>query len=528
MRRLFPWAAVILVLAFGMTACARKTKTKAIYETADVEKRNIVVSATATGTIEPVLTVDVKSKASGEIIEMNVETGDEVKPHQLLARIDPREPRTALAQADADLQVAKAQLGNAKMEMARADTFYKRQIITQVEYENARLAYATANAAVVRAQSSLDNARDQMDDTEIRAPLAGTIIAKNVELGTVISSPTRDVGGGTVLLRMADLDTVQVRAMVDETDIGKIAPGLPATITVDAFPDRKFEGSVLKIEPLATVQQNVTMFPVLVRLGNPGHALKPGMNGEVEVHVGSRQGVLAIPYAALRTRQDVASAATVLGLDPQDVQQQLAMSETSGTAAGGKAANGHATGLRGEAAANPSPTDTAATKPQAGSSGTITLPNGSTIPLPPGVKEADVRAVMAKRMNGQELSDDERALMRKVFARAGGGGGGSGRFGGGSGGGRQSRAMASSYIVFVLRNGKPVPVEIKTGLTDLDYIEVLSGLNEGEKVLMLPSAGLVNSQQQMRERFQRMTGGGGLPGVQQSQGSGQRPNTGSK
>jgi len=512
----------LVLLALSVGACARSTKTKAMYETADVEKRNIVVSATATGTIEPVFTVEVKSKASGEIIEMHAETGDDVKPHQLLARVDPREARTALSQADADLQVAKAQLANSKMEMARADTFYKRQIITQVEFETARLSFATANAGVVRAQSALDNAQDQMDDTEIRAPMSATIIAKSAELGTVISSPTRDVGGGTVLFTMANLDTVQVRALVDETDIGKITPGLPATISVDAFPDRKFEGTVLKIEPQATVNQNVTMFPVLVRLANPGHALKPGMNGEVEVHVGDRQDVLAIPYSALRTQQDVASAATVLGLDPQEVQQQLAMAQSGGAA-------GRAPGQRGEAAANPSPADSTggrpdSTKAVSGGAGTMTLPNGTTIQLPPGVKESEVQAAMSKRMSGQELSDDERALLRKVFSRAGGGGGG-GRSGGGFGG-RQSRAMASNYIVFVMRNGKPAPVQIRTGLTDLDYVEVLSGLNEGDKVLLLPSAGLVNSQREMRERFQRMTGGGGLPGVQQS--SGQRPTTGSR
>ena len=153
----------------------------------------------------------------------------------------------------------------------------------------------------------------------------------------------------------------------------------------------------------------------------------------------------------------------------------------------------------------------------------MTLANGTTIQLPPGVKESDVQAAMSKRMSGQELSDDERALLRKVFSRAGGGGGGGGGRSGGGFGGRQSRAMASNYIVFVMRNGKPAPVQIRTGLTDLDYVEVLSGLNEGDKVLLLPSAGLVNSQREMRERFQRMTGGGGLPGVQQS--SGQRPAT---
>src|SRR5438046_10289628 len=119
-----------------------------------------------------------------------------------------------------------------------------------------------------------------MNDTKLRAPLAGTIITKNVELGTVISSPTTDVGGGTVLFRMAKLDTVQIRALVDETDIGKVQPGMLSTITVDAYPNRPFEGSVLKIEPQATVQQNVKIFNVHDRIPSPGPSPKPGTNTE--------------------------------------------------------------------------------------------------------------------------------------------------------------------------------------------------------------------------------------------------------
>src|SRR5437762_5993479 len=303
--------------ALLLTALAGCHKTQATqsYEAVPVERRNVVVSASASGAIEPVLTVDVKSKASGEIIGMNVQTGDDVKEDQLLASIDPRIPRNNLAQAQANLQVAQAQLSNAKAQLARSDTLFKAQAITQTEYDGAKLDYANANAAVIRAQSDLDNARDRMTDTKLRAPLAGTIIAKNVELGTVISSPSTDVGGGTLLFRMANLDTVQIRALVDETDIGKVSSGLLTTITVDAYPNRPFEGQVLKVEPQATVQQNVTMFNVLVRIPNPGHLLKPGMNTEVEIHVGRRDNALAIPNAALRTQRHVPSAPPALRLD---------------------------------------------------------------------------------------------------------------------------------------------------------------------------------------------------------------------
>jgi HlyD family secretion protein len=497
------WVSGLLLV--GLMACGKKQAPQA-YEAVPVERRNLVVSASASGAVEPVLTVDVKSKASGEIIGMNVQTGDDVKQDQLLASIDPRIPRNNLAQAEANLQVAQAQLSNAKAQMARSDTLFKAQAITQTEYDQSKLDYANANAAVIRARSDLENARDRMNDTKLRAPLAGTIIAKNVELGTVISSPTTDVGGGTVLFKMANLDTVQIRALVDETDIGKVQPGLATTITVDAYPNRPFEGTVLKVEPQATVQQNVTMFNVLVRIPNPGHLLKPGMNTEVEIHVGRRDNVLAIPNAALRTQRDVASAAQVLGLDPNDVQQQLAAQHQQPT-------NRDSASLGGTAARP----DSGAKRDSANGGGnTMTTPDGRTIQLPPGVTEAQVRAAFQKRMSGQELTPAEQATlaaMRSQMQRTGGGGG------------MRRTGDVSSYIVFTLKHGKPVPVQIRTGLTDLDYVEVASGLTENDTVLVLPSASLLNAQRDMQQRMRNVTGGG-LPGVQQQQPTTQqRPQT---
>src|SRR5204862_7520195 len=460
-------------------AGCHKAQTAQTYEAVPVERRNLIVSASASGAIEPVLTVEFKSKASGEIIGMNVQTGDDVKEDQLLASIDPRIPRNNLAQAQANLEVAQAQLGNAKAQLARSDTLFKAQAITQTEFDGARLDYANANAAVIRARSDLEHARDGMNDTKLRAPLAGTIITQNVELGTVISSPTTDVGGGTILFKMANLDTVQIRALVDETDIGKVQPGMLSTITVDAYPNRPFEGSVLKIEPQATVQQNVTMFNVLVRIPNPGHLLKPGMNTEVEIHVGRRDNALAIPNAALRTQRDVASAAQVLGLDPNDVQNQLAAARQPQQQA---PANRDSASLGGGTARR----DTTAVKPDsaktAAGGNTMTTPDGRTIQLPPGVTEAQIRSAFQKRMSGQELTPAEQtamAAMRQMMMRNGGGQGAGGGF-------RRNQGDPTSYIVFVLKQGKPTPVPIRTGLTDLDYIEVVSGLTDQDTVLVLP------------------------------------------
>ena len=134
---------------------------------------------------------------------------------------------------------------------------------------------------MVRTEVALENARITLEDTSVRAPSAGTIIEKTVEPGIVITSPTQAVSGGTVLMKMADLTSVQVRTRVDETDIGKIQPGMQTRVTVAAYPNQPFDGVVLKIEPQAIVEQNVTMFAVLIKLQNRGGLLKPGMNAEV-------------------------------------------------------------------------------------------------------------------------------------------------------------------------------------------------------------------------------------------------------
>jgi HlyD family secretion protein len=491
----------LLALTVVVLAACKKEEAAppAVYQAVPVTRRDVVVSAQASGAIQPDTTVEVKSKASGEILRISVETGQEVKRGDLMVNIDPRTAQNTMAQAQAEFEVARATLGNARSQKRRADELFQSQSITESEHETAQLTFANAVADSVRAVVALYNARIRLEDTDVRAPITGVIIEKNVERGQVISSPTNDVGGGTGLLRMADLSLVQVRTLVDETDIGKIKPGLMATVTVDAYPNRPFEGSVLKVEPLAVTQQNVTMFPVLIRIQNREGLLRPGMNAEVEIHVGRRDQVLAVPNAALRTTRDVSSAATVLGLDPKEVETQLASATTS--------TRQDSMGARTGGPGAPAPAGTDSAKKPAGN--TMTLPDGRSIPLPEGVTEAQVQGIMRKRMSGGQVTAEESALLRKVFAGMGGGGRG----------GRQAQSndyqFGGRYIVLVLRNGKPFAVNVRTGLTDMDYSEVVEGLTEKDSVLVLPSASLVASQDEWRERMARVTGGGSMGGMRQ-------------
>ncbi|HVH66267.1 MAG TPA: efflux RND transporter periplasmic adaptor subunit [Gemmatimonadales bacterium] len=471
--------ASLVLVAVALASC-HKPEAGPPYEKVGVARRDIAVSATASGVIQPILTLSVKSKASGEIIEMPVQTGDEVKRGQLLAKVDPRIPRNNLTQAQANLAVAKAQLDNATAQLKRSQALFQTQAITQAGYDSAQLGAATAQAAVITAQANLQTATDAMEDTHVAAPITGTVLELDAVLGTVISSPTNDVGGGTVILKMANLDTVQVSALVDETDVGKVQPHMPVTITVDAFSNRTFDGSVLKIEPQAQVTQNVTMFPVEVNIPNPGHVLKPGMNTEVEIHIGQRQGALAIPNAALRTQRDVASAAGVLGLDLATVQRQLASAAGDATPRAG--ADTPLTDGGKLHAAEPKPV--AGSGAGAGAKGkgtTFTTPGGRVITLPPGVTPEQVKAAFAKRMTGQELTPTEQALLAQIRAQFQSAPGGQGGAGAPAGDG----ASTGRYIVFTLRGSKITAVPIRTGLTDQDYIEVTSGLSDQDTVIVL-------------------------------------------
>jgi HlyD family secretion protein len=509
--RLVPFA-----LALAAVGCKEKPK-PVVYQAVPVEHRTIVVSARASGVVQPDTVVEVKSKASGEILDMRVETGQTVERGTLLVRVDQRIPRNRLNQAQADLEVARARLANAEAQQKRAEELFKSQSISKEEYENAVLAVANAKAAVVSAEVAVENAKIAMEDTEVRAPISGTIIAKNVERGQVISSPSTDVGGGTVLLKMADLNLVQVRTLVDETDIGKISPGLRTTVTVNAYPNQPFEGEVLKIEPQAETVQNVTMFPVLIRIQNQRGLLKPGMNADVEIHIGRRDNVLAVPNMALRTTRDVASAAQVLGISNERLRTLLEDAQKRRDSLRSQlAATARTDSARNDSVAAPKP-----------AGNVYTMPNGREIQLPEGVTPKQVEAVFAKFRSQEPLTPADQEVMSKLRASGamgGGAGGGRGFGGGGFGGGMRRQGnefqFGGDYIVFVSRKGEPIPTYVRTGLTDLDYSEIVSGLSESDSVLVLPSASLVQSQTEARERFQRMTGGSAVPGMSQGQGAG--------
>src|SRR5688572_18074356 len=193
---------------------------------------------------------------------MPIETGMQVKPGDLLVQVDTRDVQNQYDQVLADVRAAEARLQVSAAQKKRNDEMFKARVITAQEHEASTLDYANAQAQVVRARTNLDLGKQRLEDATVTAPVAGTVIEKTVSLGQVITSATGAFGGGTTLLKMADLDRVRVRALFNETDIGQVGPGQMVTVTVDAYPDRRFQGVVEKFEPQAVVQQGVTLFPV--------------------------------------------------------------------------------------------------------------------------------------------------------------------------------------------------------------------------------------------------------------------------
>ncbi len=470
---------VVALSGLLVIACTGEKFDAPLYETAAVERRSIEVSVGSSGVVEPLTTVEVKSKASGEVLELLVDTGDYVDEGALLVQIDPRTVRNWLAQAEAELKAARSRRTISESQMERAESLIKNGTFTEADYEAAALELANAQAQVVSTEVAVENARIAVDDTDIRAPVGGTVIEKPVEKGQVISSPTQDFGGGTLLLTMADLSAVRIRALVDETDIGKVRPGMPANVTVAAYPNQPFGGEVVKIEPQAVVEQNVTMFAVLISLQNPQGLLMPGMNAEVEVSVARSEDVLTVPVIALRTERDVVATAGILGMSESTLRAELDPGDGNNN-----------TGSQ-----------------NASAPATITM-RGRTIDLPPGVEPEKAREVMAKRRSDQTLSQSEQQLLRRIFQRAGGPPGNRPAAGERS---TPDYRFGGEFWVVVDNDGQSQIVNVRTGLTDLDRVEIISGLDATDKVLLLPSAHLVETQEQLQRWITRRVGG--VPGI---------------
>jgi HlyD family secretion protein len=294
-----------------ISACHRAPEKPAALPSAVAARRDIVVRVQATGTLEPIDLVAIRSKASGLVQKMPVEIGSDVKAGDLIVQIDPRDVKNEFDGAVADDVASVAAMHNAELQKKRAEEMFAQHVITPVEHDSVAAAYVHAVSLVAEDRASLDRARQAFEDATVRAPVDGTILSKSVSLGQIVASATGAFGRDTSIVTMANLLRVRMRVNVDEADLANVRPGEQANIRVDAVPGRTFDGVVEKLEPSAVVNQGVTFFPVLVTIDNHERLLMPGMNGEVTIIAARKSGVLAIPVDAVRASNELVAIARV-------------------------------------------------------------------------------------------------------------------------------------------------------------------------------------------------------------------------
>jgi HlyD family secretion protein len=462
--------AVIVVTLLGLRQLSAPRAVSATLATEPVSRKDISQTVEATGTVQAVEVVEIKSKASGQILQMPVEIGSVVKAGDLLVQIDPLTVRNQYAQSLAAEKAAEADVRVTAAQQQRADELLSREAMTAVDHDAAVLAAANALASLARAKSDLEIARQALNDATVRAPSSGTVVEQDVTRGMVITSATSSPSGGTTILKMADLNRIEMNVLVGETDIGSLAPGMGARVTVDAFPNRPFSGRVIKIEPQAVVQQSVTMFPVLVAIDNENGLLLPGMNGEVTIDIALRSQALAVPLDAIRTVRELPAVALALGLDADSLKAEVQRQMDARLAARARASS-----------------DTSA-----------------------GAADTTQRAAGAPHAGGHRWSGGGgRGAGANAAAgyRANPSGNGPGA---GSGASAAARGARAQFVMVQTATGLE-PRLVRLGISDFDYSEVLSGVHEGEPVVLLSVAEQTAKRKAQQAQIAQRVGNG-LPG----------------
>ena len=294
------------------------------FETAAVDRGAIFARITATGTVSPVITVQVGSQVSGRIQRLEVDFNSPVRRGQLLAVIDPAlfaaaeaQARANLASARANLAKAEAQAQDAARQLRRQEELRRRNLVAQADLDTARTTAEAANAtvsanraAILQAQAALDQASTNLAYTKIYSPIDGVVISRNVDVGQTVAASLQ---APTLFLLAQDLSQMQVDTSVAEADVGRLREGMPATFTVDAYPAEVFRGTIRQVRNAPQTIQNVVTYDAVIDVVNDQLKLKPGMTANATVVYAERRDVLRVPNAALRFRPPPELAGTGRG-----------------------------------------------------------------------------------------------------------------------------------------------------------------------------------------------------------------------
>ena len=357
--------AIVLVIALGVIAATHGGTKIDPSKLAKVERGDLAKSVVATGKVEPITKVEIKSKASGIVKKLYVEYGDRVKKGQLLAQLDKLEieaqveqSKAALAAAQANLQSSQADFERAKVDAQgpdvpplkrdydRAVRMANEGVVSQSTLDSAQKDYelalnkqnvakaqvtvlrakiAQAQAQVAEDEANLKQLEEQLSYTDIVSPIDGIVLSRDVEMGDAVSSILVLGSSATLVMTLGDTSQVYVKGKVDESDIGKVYLGQPARIKVESFKDKTFNGVVTKISPMGVEKDNVTTFEVRVSINNPGGELKAEMTANAEILLEEHKNVLQIPEGAILYDKDKNASVDVPDSGARDGMRKIAV-----------------------------------------------------------------------------------------------------------------------------------------------------------------------------------------------------------
>ncbi len=271
------------------------------YRTVPLARSDVQSLVSSTGAVEAVTTVQVGTQVSGIVAELDADFNDTVRKGDLLARIDATLPEADVAAAEARLASARAGERRSALDLTRIEALHAQDAATDQELESARATHAVDAAEARAAEVALGRARRNLGYTAITAPIDGMVVRRSVDVGQTVNA---GFSAPTLFVLVGDLTRVRVIAAVDEADIGRLAPGQPVTVTVAAWPERTFAGTVGEVRLDSAIADNVVTYPVVVEVENPDGKLLPGMTASVEFETQAATDVLCVANAALRYRPE--------------------------------------------------------------------------------------------------------------------------------------------------------------------------------------------------------------------------------
>ncbi|MGI8430739.1 MAG: efflux RND transporter periplasmic adaptor subunit [Chthoniobacterales bacterium] len=297
MKRVFLFGLILVFVFTAVWWLRRESAGDVNYRTAEVVKGALTQAVTATGTLNPVVNVQVGSQISGNVSKLYVDYNSNVKAGQVIAEIDPSIFKAAVTQAQGDMQNAQAGLELAKVNAGRMEDLVKKQTTSQSELDTAVATLHQAEANVMIKQGALDRAKVDLDHCTITSPIDGTVISRSVDVGQTVAA---SLSAPVIFTIANDLAKMQIDTNVAEADVGVIEKGQQVDFTVDAFPNRTFHGQVVQVRNAPTTVQNVVSYDTVIGVNNADLKLKPGMTANVSIVVAHRDNVLKVGNAALR------------------------------------------------------------------------------------------------------------------------------------------------------------------------------------------------------------------------------------